>query len=49
MDEKQKYSTNDVSKITDSKGRIAKALILVANELHNIYSVLWELKEKRKI
>ena len=47
MNEKQKYSVDDISKITDPKSRTAKALIFVANELHNIYSVLWEVKEKK--
>jgi len=44
---KEKYSTDDISKITDPKNRTAKSLIFVANELHNIYSVLWEMKEKK--
>ncbi len=47
MSENQKYDVNDISKITDSKDRIAKALIFVANELHNIHSVLCEIKEKK--
>lgn len=45
MIQKQKYDTNNLSKIGDSKDRIAKALIFVANELHNIYCALKKIEK----
>ena len=47
MKETQKYSMEDLRPVQNPDDRRAKALILIANELHNIYSVLWEMKEKK--
>ena len=44
---KEKYSIDDLKQITNQNDRIAIALIFIANELHNIYSVLWEIKDKK--
>ncbi len=43
-----KYNIEDLQQIRDPSDRTTKAIIFVANELHNIYSVLWEMKEKDK-
>jgi len=43
---KEKYRVDDFQGLTTDE-RMLVVLIAQANELHNIYSVLWELKEKK--
>jgi len=42
-----KYTIKDF-KGSNMEQKSFTALVAIANELHNIYSVLWELKENKK-
>lgn len=46
MQEKDKYSIDNLEWTAKPETWLPKALIFIANELHNIYIVLWEMKEK---
>lgn len=46
LEEMQKPNyQKELEKISHPLNRIAKGLVFVANELHNIYSILNEIKE----
>jgi len=42
-----KYTVRDF-RGANMEQRSLNALTAIANELHNIYSVLWEIREKKK-
>lgn len=42
----EKYSMEDLEGVPE-KEKIITVGLMIANELHNIYSMLWELKEKK--
>ena len=40
----EKYSIKDLEGLPNNDVRLIKVGLMIANELHNIYSVLWEKK-----
>jgi len=44
--DQQKYKINEF-RGSNVQEKSLNALVAVANELHNIYSVLWKIKEKQ--
>ena len=47
MEKEEKYSMEDLEQLPENE-RLTKIGLIIANELHNIYSLLWKLKEEKK-